>query len=474
MITSSLIRLSLVSMTLLLTTACTLGPDYRRPEAPTPPAFREGAPWKEATPADALPRESWWEIYGDPVLNDLQRRADAANQSLKAAVARVEQARAAARITETDLYPRIDLDPAVSRGRTPDALTAVGRGFTSTVLSVPFDLSWEVDLWGRVRRSVEAATAEYQATAADYENFRLTLQADLARNYFALRALDAEIDLLQRTVELRRQNLRLVDSLFRNGQVSRLDVSRAETEVATAEADLAGLQRRRSGFEHAIAVLVGEPASSFSLPAAPLDLQPPAIAAALPSSLLERRPDIATAERLMMAANARIGAAKAAFFPAIRLTGSAGWASDELSTLFDWGNRSWALGPFVSLPIFDAGRKRAGLQGARAAWEESVALYRQQVLVAFSEVEDSLSDLQHLANQAEALQQAVTSARDAAELSGKRYRAGLVSYLEVVVSERTALLTEQFATQVQGQRLQASVSLIKALGGGWENRTPGS
>lgn len=469
-----MIRLKiLLLVSALLLAACTLGPDYRRPEVVAPPAFREGAPWKEATPADALPREAWWEIYGDPVLNELQLRAGTANQSLKAAVARVEQARAVARIVESDLLPRIDLDPAVSRGRTPDALTSVDRGFTSTVLSVPFDLSWEVDLWGRVRRSVEAATAEYQATAADLENFRLTLHADVGLNYFALRALDAEIDLLQRTVELRRQNLRLVDSLFRNGQVSRLDVARAETEVATAEADLAGLQRRRAGFEHAIAVLVGESASVFSLPPAPLDLEPPAIAAGLPSSLLERRPDIATAERLMIAANAHIGVAKAAFFPAIRLTGSAGWASDELSTLFDWGNRAWALGPFVSLPVFDAGRNRAGLDGARAAWEESVALYRQQVLVAFSEVEDALSDLQHLTNQAVALQQAVASARDAAELSGKRYRAGLVSYLEVVVSERTALLTEQFATQVQGQRLQASVSLIKALGGGWEEKVAG-
>lgn len=474
MTTMSFSRLSFAGAVLMLMTACTLGPDYRRPEVVTAPAFREGAPWKEATPADALPREAWWEIYGDPVLDDLQRRAGAANQSLKAAVARVEQARAAARISEADLLPRIDLNPAASRGRTPAALTSLGRGFTSTVLSVPFDLSWEVDLWGRVRRSVEAATAEYEATAADFENFRLTLHADLARNYFALRALDAEIELLQRTVELRRQNLRLVDSLFRNGQVSRLDVARAETELTTAEADAAGLQRRRAGFEHALAVLVGEAAANFSLPPAPLDLEPPAIAAGLPSSLLERRPDIATAERLMMAANARIGVAKAAFFPAIHLTGSAGWASNELSTLFDWGNRSWALGPFVSLPIFDAGRNRAGLEGTRAVWEESVALYRQQVLVAFSEVEDSLSDLYFLANQAAALQQAVASARDAAELSGKRYRAGLVSYLEVVVSERTALLTEQLATQVQGQRLQASVSLIKAIGGGWEERAPGT
>jgi multidrug efflux system outer membrane protein len=456
-----------------LLTACTLGPDYRRPEVAAAPAFRADAPWKQAAPADALDREAWWQLYGDPLLNDLQERSRSANQDLRAALARIDQARAAARISEADRLPRVDLDPAVSRGRTPDALAPLDRGFTSTVLRVPFDLSWEIDLWGRVRRSVEAATAEYQASAADFENIRLTLHADVARNYFALRSLDAELALLQRTIELRRQNLRLVDSLFRNGQVSRLDVARAETELATAEAEAAGLRRQRAGFEHVIAVLVGEAAANFSLPAAPLDLEPPAVAAGLPSHLLERRPDIAAAERQMMAANARIGVARAAFFPVVSLTGSAGWASNELSSLFDWGNRAWALGPFISLPIFDAGRNRAGLEGARAAWEEAVASYRQQVLLAFGEVEDALSDLRHLADQSAALQQAVTSARQAADLSGKRYRAGLVSYLEVVDSERTALASERLATQVLGQRLQASVSLIKALGGGWEEGAPG-
>jgi multidrug efflux system outer membrane protein len=463
--------ISLLILPPLLLSACTLGPDYRRPEVTVTPAWREDAPWKEAAPADALARDAWWQIYGDPLLNDLQERARTANQDLKAAVARVDQARAAARISEADRLPRVDLDPALSRGRTPDALAPLERGFTSTVLSVPFDLSYEIDLWGRVRRAVEAATAEYQATAADFENIRLTLHADVARNYFALRALDAEIALLQSTVELRRQNLRLVDSLFRNGQVSRLDLARAETELATAESETAGLRRQRARFEHGIAVLVGEAVANFSLPPAPLDLEPPAVESGLPSHLLERRPDIAAAERQMMAANARIGIARAAFFPVVSLTGSAGWASNELSTLFNWGNRAWALGPFISLPIFDAGRNRAGLEGARAVWEEAVASYRQQVLVAFGEVEDALSDLSHLAEQSAALQQAVTSARQSAELSGKRYRAGLVSYLEVVDTERTALASERLATQILGQRLQASVSLIKALGGGWENRT---
>jgi multidrug efflux system outer membrane protein len=302
------------------------------------------------------------------------------------------------------------------------------------------------------------------------ENVLLTLQAEVARNYFSLRSFDAQLDLLRRTIELRSKNLQLVTSLFDNGQVGRLDVARAETELANAQAETAALKRRRTATEHALAVLVGAPVANFDLPLRPPDLEvePPPLAAGLPSALLERRPDIAAAERQMMAANARIGIARAAFFPAVSLTGSAGYASDELSGLFNWDSRIWSLGPFVTLPVFDAGRNRAQLAQAEAAWQEAVARYRQQVLSAFREVEDALADIRILAEQAEAQQRALTSSRQEAELSGKRYRAGLVSYLEVVVSERTALNTELLANQVLEQRFQASVSLIKALGGGWQ------
>ncbi len=382
----------------------------------------------------------------------------------------MDQARAAARITETDLYPRVDLNPSAQRGRGAADLNG-GKANTSTTLRVPFDLGYEVDLWGRVRRSVEASTAQYEATRAEMQNVLLTLQADVARNYFNLRSLDAQLDLLRRTVELRSRNLQLVTSLFNNGQVGRLDVATAETELANAQAETAALKRRRAATEHALAVLVGEPVANFVLPLPPpnLEVRPPAIAAGLPSALLERRPDVAAAERQMIAANARIGIAKAAFFPAVSLTGSAGYASDQLSSLFQWDNRTWSLGPFISLPVFDAGRNRAQMEQAEAAWQESVALYRQQVLNAFREVEDALADLRILAEQAEAQQRAVASAQQAADLSEKRYRAGLVSYLEVVVSQRTALATEYLATQVLEQRFQASVSLIKALGGGWQD-----
>jgi multidrug efflux system outer membrane protein len=306
------------------------------------------------------------------------------------------------------------------------------------------------------------------------QNVLLTLQTDVTRNYFNLRILDAQLDLLRRTIELRSRNLQLVTSLFNNGQVGRLDVVTAETELANAQAETAALKRQRTATEHALAVLVGEPAASFNLPLPPpnLEVRPPKIAAGLPSALLERRPDIAAAERQMIAANARIGMAKAAFFPAVSLTGSAGYASEELSRLFEWDNRIWSLGPFVTLPVFDAGSNRAKLAQAEAAWQESVARYRQQVLIAFREVEDALADIRILAEQAEAQQRALTSARQAAELSGKRYRAGLVSYLEVVVSERTALAIELLTNQVLEQRFQASVSLIKALGGGWQDPSP--
>jgi len=465
-LTSSLLGLLLIG--------CTLGPNYVKPDAPVPLSFKEGAPWKEATPQDQAPRGRWWTIYGDPVLNQLEERATAANQDLAAAFARVTQARVIARIDKADRIPRIDLN--ASGQRTRFSLDQFGldssgpTAITFNYYNIPLVLSYEIDLWGRVRRAVEASRADARASEADYQSLLLALQAELARNYFSLRSLDAELALLRRTVELRRENLDLVNSRFKHGEVGQLDVSRAETELATTQAEAVGLQKRRTELEHALAVLTGQSASTFALASAPLDLTPPVVAPGLPSSLLERRPDIAAAERQMVAANARIGVAKTAFFPAISLTGSAGYASAEASSLFDWDNRTWALGPAISLPIFEAGRNSANLERARAAYEEAVARYRQQVLVAFGEVEDGLMGLRVLSEQAGVQEQAVQAAQKAAELSDKRYRAGLVSYLEVVDSQRTALQSERGAVQILGQRLQTSVLLIKALGGGWNER----
>lgn len=454
----------------LLLAGCTLGPNYVKPDAPVPMTFKEGAPWTEAAPRDQLAKGPWWELYRDPVLNDLQSRAAAANQQLKGAVARLDQARALARGSKADLSPQLDLDPTAQRGRFSAEQTGISGGLTANNFRLPLDLSYEVDLWGRVRRSIEAASADYQASAADFETIRLGLHSEVASNYFALRALDAEIALLGRSIELRREALFLVQARFANGVVSELDVARAETELASTEAEAIGLNKSRGELDHALAVLLGESPSSFNLAAAPLDLQPLNVAPDLPSQLLERRPDVAGAERQMAAANARIGVAKTAFFPAIRLTGSAGYESGEVASLFDWSSRSWGLGPAISLPIFDGGRNSANLERAKSAHEEAVANYRQQVLVAFQEVEDGLLGLRLLSDQAGVQERAVQAAQKAAEFSDKRYRAGMVSYLEVVDSQRTALQSERGAVQILGQRLQTSVLLIKALGGGWNER----
>lgn len=459
---------------ILLTAGCASGPEYVKPEVPVPPAWREEAPWKEATPADEIPRGAWWEIFGDDALSELEATVHDANMDLAGAAARIAQARAAAGIAEADARPAVSLDPSAERRRTADDLSSGGSGTVSNTIRAPVDMTYELDLFGRVRRSVEASRSELEATGADYQALLLSLQAETASNYFSLRSLDAQIRLLERTLDLRQKSFDLVETLYRNGQVSRLDLARAEAELASARADMAVLARQRASGEHALAVLAGENPSGFTIPSRPLafDSEVPAIDPGLPSTLLERRPDIAAAERRLAAANALLGVARAAYFPSITLTGSAGYASDELGSLFNWGNRTWAFGPFASLPLFDGGRRKQGVALARARWDEAVTVYRQKVLVGFSEVESALSDLWFLSNQFDALRQAVTSSREAADLTNRRYRAGRVSYLEVVVSERTALASEVLAVRVLGQRLQACVTLIKALGGGWKDADP--
>lgn len=462
-------RIFALTLCCLTMAGCALGPDYQKPAMDLSPAYKNTGLWKKAVPQDHLGKGNWWEMFGDSVLNDLEEQAGAANQELRAAVARVTQARAAAGIAKADFFPRAELNASAGRARTPADFSVTGQGFTSDFSRFPLDLSYEIDIWGRVRRANEAARADVQASAAVYETILLTLRADLAANYFALRALDMEAALLERTLELRREALKLVTSRFQYGDTSELDVARAKTELASTEAEAAGLRKSRGELENGIAVLVGKTASEFSLPAKPFLLLPPPVAPGLPATLLERRPDVAAAERAMAAANARIGVAKTAFFPAIRLTGSGGYESREISDLFTQSNRSWALGPSISLPIFEAGRNSSNLKRAKAAYEEAVALYRQQVLVAVRDVENSLVGLRALAEQAEAQERAVRAAQRAAELSSLRYREGLVSYLEVVDTERTALLAQQLATRILGQQLQTSVLLIKALGGSWES-----
>jgi hydrophobe/amphiphile efflux-1 (HAE1) family protein/NodT family efflux transporter outer membrane factor (OMF) lipoprotein len=471
----------IVTLILLLTIVSakanwsTVGPDYKSPTNAVPPNYKavDFGNWKQGRPLDNVPKGNWWEIFGDTNLNVLESQAILANQQLKAAVARVDQARATARIARSDLMPYLSLDPsfereAFSQNAKPDFNVA-----TANTFAVPLDLSYEVDLWGRVRRQFESAHADAQASLADFYNVLLTLQSDVAQNYFALRSLDAEIATVNGTIGLRHEQVRLVHSRFAGGIGSDLDVAQAETELATTEAEAASLAHQRDELENAIAILVGENPSNFKLAASNdpnWNPAPPEIPAGLPSDLLERRPDIAQAERQLASSNAKIGVAKGSFFPVLTLTGSAGYLSGDVSSLFSWDSRTWSIGPSLSLPIFAGGRNRATYKHSQAAFQESVALYRQQVLVAFGDVEDNLSGIYHFAVQEEAQQRAVTSATRAQQLATERYRAGIVAYIEVVDASRDTLTAERANAQLAGQRLIASVQLIKALGGGWNEQ----
>jgi NodT family efflux transporter outer membrane factor (OMF) lipoprotein len=453
----------------------TIGPDYKSPSNSAPAEYKaaELGSWKQGQPLDSVPKGNWWHVFGDQTLDQLEAQALNSNQNLKAAVARVDESRATARVARSEFLPNLNFDPSFTRewySKNQDPNFGIRN---ANAFNMPLDLSYEVDLWGRVRRSFESARADAQASLANYYGVLLTLQADVAQNYFSIRALDAEIATVNATVDLREQQVALVRSRFDGGIGSELDVARAETELATTEAEAASLAQRRAELENAIAILIGKNPSTFTLAAYTNNWrpQPPAIPAGLPAELLERRPDVAEAERQLASANARIGIAKAAFFPVLTLTGSGGFVSGDIDSLFKWDSRTWSLGPSLSLPLFAGGRNRANYQRSKSAFEESVALYRQHVLVAFGEVENSLSGIHYLDAQAEAQQRAVTNARRAADLATDRYRSGIVSYLEVVDASREALQSERANAQLTGQRLIASVQLIKALGGGWSNQS---
>jgi multidrug efflux system outer membrane protein len=406
-------------------------------------------------------------------LNRLEAMAAGANQQLQAAVARFAQARALADVARSGLFPRIGVGFSASRQRDsvnrPLATTgeAAGKSFTYDNFVLPFDLSYEVDLWGRVRREVESARAAARADAADVEAVRLTIAAEAAADYFTLRALDGEATALSASIEAYHKALELTRNRRAGGLASDLDVAQAETVLKTVESQLPVLVLTRAKFEHALAVLTGQPANLFRLPAVSLDRQPPAIPAGLPSSLLERRPDIAAAERRMAAANAAIGVAKAAFFPVVQFNGLAGFQSIDAGTLFDWPSRLWAVGPSVSLPLFEGGRRRADMRGAQAAYQETVARYRDTVLRAFADVEDNLAAQRLLADQYDQELAALASARKQLEIAQNRYCSGLVSYLHVTTAENMVLERERAVARLRGQRFVAAVALVKSLGGGF-------
>ena len=458
-----------IAMTMLA--GCAVGPDYRRPVATTnvPPAY---AGWKIAEPQADRPKGSWWEMFGDPELNRLEIAATVANQELKAAVAGFEQARASADITRANRFPTLSLAPAATRERDsnnrPVSGAAAGHGLSYNTLTVPLTAGYEVDLWGRVRRSVESARAQVQASADDLESVKLAIQAEVATDYFALRALDAEIGLLRSSVEVFRKSLELTRNRRQGGVASDLDVAQAETILQTTAAQLPATQLRRARFEHALALLTGQPASVFTLPEESRLSAAPVIPPGLPAELLERRPDIASAERHMAAANAQVGIAKAAFFPTLRFNGLAGLQSVDAGTLFTWPSRLWAVGPSLTLPVFEGGQRRATLHQARSAYDQTVALYRQTVLAAFADVEDNLAAQTLLAAESEQETAALAAARKQLDIATNRYRSGLVTYLEVATAQNLALQQERVVIGLRGTRLATTVALVKSLGGGWQ------
>jgi multidrug efflux system outer membrane protein len=459
---------------LALLGGCMVGPDYHRADLsqPAPEQFAAtGATneWKVATPQSEIPKGEWWKIFGDAQLDQLEADAAAANQELKAAAARFAQARELVNVARSGLFPHLEANPSYSRTRSSanSAKSGGGPGVTVNDFYIPFDLSYEVDLWGRVRRDIEAGRADQQASLANLENVRLSIQAEVAADYFTARSLDSDIALLRTNIEVFRKSLELTRNRHSGGIATELDVSQAETVLKTTEAELPRATLQRIKLQHALAVLTGKVASSFTMSDRPLEAGAPEIPAGVPSELLERRPDIAASERSMAAANARIGVAKAAFFPTVRLNGVAGLESVSAGSLFNASSRLWAVGPSIHVPIFEGGRLRADLRRAKAKYEETIANYRQSVLSAFGEVEDNLSAQGLLASELAAQEEALNASRRTLTVAENRYKAGLVTYLEVATAQNAALARERDVTRLRGERLVTSVALIKSLGGGW-------
>jgi NodT family efflux transporter outer membrane factor (OMF) lipoprotein len=450
---------------------CTVGPNYVRPKAEVPADYKESNDWKVAQPSAEAIKGKWWEVYQDPLLNTLEEKIDVSNQSLKAAQAQFLQARAAVRISRSFLFPTVAADPAIARERFSQnrPLGVVGNTQTFNDFQVPgIDASYELDVWGRVRRTVEQSRSQAQASAADLASVGLSLHAELAMDYFQLRGLDTQKQLLDSTVVAYQKALDLTQTRFKGGLASDVDVAQAQTQLETARAQSIDVEVQRAAFEHAIAVLTGQPPSAFTLAPSPLDAPPPAIPPGLPSDLLERRPDVSAAERRMQAANAQIGIARAAYFPLITLTGQGGFESIAVGTLFQGPSGLWAVGGTALETLFDAGRRRGTSDQAKAAYDQSIDNYRQTVLSAFQEVEDNMAALRILQAEAQTEDVAVGAARHSVELSITRYRGGVTSYLEVTTAQSAALTDEVTAVTILTRRMTASVLLIKAIGGGWD------
>ena len=461
---------------MLVMAGCAVGPKYARPDVPMTPEFKELPPqayketkeWKTAHPAQLIP-EKWWEAFGDPQLNHLEEEVAAGNQDLKIAEARFTEARTAIRFNRSAKFPAISISPGLTSTRwSPNRPYFGGNTPATGDLLLPFDVSYEVDLWGRVRRSIASAREAADASAADLATVRLSIEAELAFDYFDLRSADTEQQLLNDTVQAYTQALQLTTNRFDGGAAPKSDVAQAQTQLETTRAQATDIAVRRAANEHAIAVLVGRPPASFRIAPAVVRMEPPVIPVGVPSQLLERRPDIASAERQVMVANEQIGLAKIAYYPTLLLSAALGLEGSSFATWFGWPSRFWAVGPVLAETLFDGGRRRAASEEARAAYDATVAGYRETTLTAFQQVEDNLAALRILEQESGEQHRAVVSSQEALQLFNNRYQGGVDSYLQVITAQTTALGNERIAIDLTRRRMEASVLLVKALGGGWD------
>jgi NodT family efflux transporter outer membrane factor (OMF) lipoprotein len=437
----------------------------------TPPAYKEVGNWKPAEPNDQNLGGTWWTIFQDPQLDALELQVNVSNQNLKAAEAQYQQARAVLRYSRADYYPTVTAGLSASRTRASanrPPPNSIFNGITDNDFVLPFDFSYQVDVWGRVRRTVESYREQAQASAADLATVNLSMHADLAIDYFQARSLDAQEQLLNSTVKQYEQALELTESRFQGGMSSEVEVQQAKTQLETTRALAIDVGVLRAQYEHAVAILIGKPPAEFSLPPLPLNAPPPPIPVSVPSELLERRPDIAAAERRVAAANAQIGVAKSAYYPAINLGGSGGFESSSITTLLTGPSGLWSVGASALGTVFDVGRRRAFTDQARAAYDYQVAAYRESVLTGFQQVEDNLAAVRILENEAQVQGEAVAAAQSSLDLSTTRYKGGVTSYLEVTIAQSAALSDEVTAVNILGRRMASTVLLIQALGGGWD------
>jgi NodT family efflux transporter outer membrane factor (OMF) lipoprotein len=460
----------LLALAVLPFSGCAVGPKYHPPVAPAPPAYKELGNWKPAQPNDRNLGGEWWKIFQDPQLDALELEVNVSNQNLKAAAAQYQQARAVLRYYRADYYPTVTAGPSATRTRvSANAPTnSALRGATFNDFVMPIDVSYQADVWGRVRKNVESYREQAQASAADLATVNLSMHADLAIDYFQARSLDAEEQLLNSTVKQYEEALELNQSRFEGGIASEVDVEQAKTQLQTTRAAAIDVGVARAQFEHAVAILIGKPPAEFSLPPLPLTAPPPRIPVSVPSELLERRPDIAAAERRVAAANAQIGVAKSAYYPVISLTGSGGFESSSITTLLQGPSGLWSVGLSAVGTIFDGGRRRAFTDEARAAYDAQVATYRENVLTGFQQVEDSLAAVRILEHEADVQDEAVVAAQRSLDLSITRYKGGVTTYLEVITAQSAALSDQVTAVDILGRRMANTVLLIQALGGGWD------